>query len=144
MNLIISKDCSIIYKDVLYNYTDIVHRVELVLSAIIRNSKKNSIRIGVYFRNDLDTLISIIAILSSDNSYIPIDVSLPIARVNQIIHDECDLLLTDQDINFLEIDKRKIVLKNKFDECTEIFTNEFEEERHILYILLEAQAIPKV
>jgi amino acid adenylation domain-containing protein len=125
MNLIISKDCSIIYKDVLYNYTDIVHRVELVLSAIIRNSKKNSIRIGVYFRNDLDTLISIIAILSSDNSYIPIDVSLPIARVNQIIHDECDLLLTDQDINFLEIDKRKIVLKNKFDECTEIFTNEF-------------------
>ncbi|MCP5063168.1 MAG: amino acid adenylation domain-containing protein, partial [Ignavibacteriae bacterium] len=104
-------------------YSELNSKINKLARYILDKQKLSNSLIGVFFDNSIEHIVSILAVLKSNNSFVPIDVKYPTSRVNKIIESSdlnliitsnqysskisdsnCELLIIDNDLE--EIDEQ--------------------------------------
>lgn len=100
-----------IYDDkIKLTYEELNNRANALASYINSMYKENG-HIAVYMKRSIDVVISLLAILKSGHTYVPIDTNMPINRVNKIIEQLKDPLIITEP-TYLEIIKDVIDFDN--------------------------------
>lgn len=115
---VISEYSSITYGEMYDNALQIAVNIQ-------QNTSSNNNIVAVYAVKGIEQLTTVMGILISGNSYLPIDSKLPEKRVDQILkHSGCEIVITDescatkarsiQDIKVLELSQIKYIDISKF------------------------------
>lgn len=94
-----TKDASIYYQGIKYNFETIYYYSELINKILRRICKNRSCIVGLMIPRSVWQVYCILGTLKSGNVYVPINVSLPQNRIEYILnHSEAQLLLIDKKI----------------------------------------------
>ena len=76
---------SVVYKDEEYTYTEVLLYSKKIASFLIDHVEDKNKPVIVFMRNTPSALISFFGIAMSGNIYVPLDIQLPIQRIEEII-----------------------------------------------------------
>lgn len=94
-----------------YSYSDLGNIVSAIQEKLIVNDIKEGDKVGVLLEKGVEQIASVIAILSFGSIYVPIDISQPKERIQQIIN-QADIKLNICQQEIKKITEKDIVIDN--------------------------------
>lgn len=106
---------AIVFEDSQITYKELNERANQLAHYLINNGIKDSSVIGIMLPRGIEVLVSMIGVLKTGASYIPIDPELPSDRIEYMLNNsKAVLILTNQNINnILKINQINVSLDNK-------------------------------
>lgn len=105
---------ALVHKDKVMLYGEVNSKANQLANYLIdRGVTKGSI-IGLHFNTSMEQIISLLAILKSGATYLPLDISYPKERLQLMLDDsKCDFVLTEiEDCNIVFSNNKKIIWDN--------------------------------
>ena len=77
---------AVVFKDESITYHDLNIRSNKLAHLLIKNGVKKGDRVGLYINKSIEAIIAIFGILKSGAAYVPLDINVPMARIDYIIN----------------------------------------------------------
>ncbi len=116
---------AVLFKDQSLSYLELNQRANRLANYLIKKGFSDQNLIGIYMDRSFDMIVSILAVIKMGASYIPLDSSYPLQRINYIINDaQAALIITQasllKDIEDVQIEKMCIDKDNGLiSECSD-------------------------
>ncbi|MHC1683987.1 MAG: non-ribosomal peptide synthetase [Clostridiaceae bacterium] len=139
---------AVVYREEKLTYNELNKKSDILASFLVQKGISNSSYVGVYLNRSINFIISILAIIKTGATFIPIDTSYPIDKVKSILgNDEIEVITESaHEANLRKVIDKELIYINYIDFSKDIeFKIHNKDEKNIIYQIYTSgsTSIPK-
>jgi amino acid adenylation domain len=127
------------------SYLELDNLSNVLATYLINSGVEENTVIAIKMKRGINFIVAILAILKTNNAYIPIDIAFPSERINYMLEEaKVSHIITDSDLkNHIEVNEKKFHLSTKTFNSVLINNERMIRENNLAYILFTSGSTGK-